>query len=151
MASPFAPYANATLTFPVNNGSSVLNDDGNVVQGTTNVTMEVILKLHNNSRNTTLTYAAEIQKYAGTDSEALLLSGFLVDPMVWPPEVPNLGEGAITMRTSLATAVSGVIQNRVESGLFKLLPVYQTPYVSALKIDLITPIIGIWRTHGVVR
>lgn len=136
MTSPFLGFENATLTFKVADGFTI-NSVGNRIPNTVDVIIKAVLKESTSSSDISK-YAQEIQQFAGADGRARLLEGYLVDPQVYPEGVKFLAEADIVIASSLG---------QEETGRFKLLPVFQSPYVVALNIDLITPIRGIIRVN----
>jgi hypothetical protein len=137
MTSPFIGFDNAVLTFSVSDGTFTINSVGNRTPGSKTEIIKAVLKEVQN-RGTVSRYADEIQQFAGADGRARLMEGYLVSPTTYPPNIKFLAE---------ADAEITVILGRTETGRFKLLPVTQSPYVVALGIDLIEPIIGIFRSN----
>jgi hypothetical protein len=137
MTSPFIGFDNAVLTFSVSDGTFTINSVGNRTPGSKAEIIKAVLKEVQN-RGTVSRYADEIQQFAGADGRARLMEGYLVSPTTYPPNIKFLAE---------ADAEITVVLGRTETGRFKLLPVAQSPYVVALGIDLIEPIIGIFRSN----
>jgi hypothetical protein len=137
MTSPFIGFDNAILTFSVSDGTFTINSVGNRTPGSKTEIIKAVLKEVQN-RSTVSRYADEIQQFAGADGRARLMEGYLVSPTTYPPNIKFLAE---------ADAEITVILGRTETGRFKLLPVTQSPYVVALGVDLIEPIIGIFRSN----
>ena len=137
MTSPFFGFDNAILTFQVADGTHTTNAIGNRIPNTRPVEILALLKV-TQSQSTLLRYANEIEQFAGADGYADVLEGYLVDPTTYPDGVEFLAVGDISIK---------MLINRVETGKFKLLPVLQSPYFVATGIDLITPILGIFRRN----
>lgn len=135
MTSPFIGFDNAVLTFKVSDGTFTTNSVGNRTSGSKLTIIKAVLK-EAQDRGAVSRYADEIQQFAGADGRARLMEGYLVEPQVYPPSIKFLAE---------ADAEITVVLGRTEIGRFKLLPIAQSPYVTALKIDLIEPIMGIFR------
>ncbi len=140
MTSPFAPYQNSKLIFKVADGTYSTNAVGNPVPNTQDLTIFALLK---ESVGATSRYSEEVQKFAGVDGFASLLEGYLVEPKTYPPSLHFLQEGEAKIKGAIAS-----LGDKEVTGRFKLLPVVQSPYVVALKVDLITPIKGIFRLYG---
>jgi hypothetical protein len=135
MTSPFAGFENTTLTFKVADGTSTVNAVGNRSVNYRSEIIKCVLK-QTTDAGAVRQYAQEIQQFAGADGHAMLLEGYLVEPLTYPQGVEFLGEADIEI-----TMVIG----KPETGRFKLLPVVQSPYVAALNIEIITLIRGIFR------
>jgi len=135
--SPFAPFANATLTFQIADGTSTINSVGNYQTNTVPLIITAVLKPSINSSEVQ-TYAQEIDQFVGADASAALFDGYLVDPLVYPSGLKFLSEADASI------IVSGGF---TQEGRFKLLPVVQSPFVVAIGIQIITPIRGIFRRN----
>lgn len=135
MTSPFSGFENTTLTFQVADGTYTTNAVGNRSANNQPLTITAVLK-PTTDYSTVSRYADEIQQFAGADGHAVLLEGYLVDPTVYPQGIEFLMEADIQIT---------VVIGKAETGRFKLLPVVQSPYVTAMGIDAITPIRGIFR------
>ncbi len=134
MASPFKGFENSTITFKVSDGTYITNSVGNRRLDTVDLIIKAVLKPA--YYTIVQSYTKEIQQFAGVDSHAVLLEGYLVDPQTYPSEVQFLAEADATIKTA---------KGKEETGRFKLLPIVQSPYVIGVKIDIITPIRGIFR------
>ena len=137
MSSPFSGFDNTKLTFQVADGTYTTNAVGNRSLNTKPEIIKAVLK-PTTDYSTVSRYASEIQQFAGADGHAVLLEGYLVEPQTYPQGVEFLMDADIEIT---------VVIGKPETGRFKLLPVVQSPYVVAMKIDAITPIRGIFRRN----
>lgn len=135
MTSPFAQFKNAELIFKVPDGTYTTNSAGNRVSGAKSLKIEALLK-QSKDKGDLAKYAKDIEAFAGADSYAFLLEGYLVEPMVYPSELEFLTE---------ADAAVTLIAGLPKLGKFKLLPVIDSPYLVTSGINLTTPIKGIFR------
>jgi hypothetical protein len=131
--SPFKGFENAKITFYIANGDYSVNAVGNSIARTKSLTITALLK---QSKSFNGQYAQEIQNFAGADGYVFLLEGYLVDPMVYPEEIQFMMEGEAEIELSI---------NMPKNGIFKLLTVIQSPFLTAASIDLVTPIKGLFR------
>lgn len=137
MVSPFTQFKNAELIFKVPDGTYTINSAGNRISGAKSLKIEALLK-ESKSKGDLAKYAQDIEAFAGADSYAFLLEGYLVDPMVYPPELEFLTE---------ADATVALVSGLPKQGKFKLLPLIESPYLIATGINLTTPIKGIFRVN----
>ncbi|BDA74372.1 hypothetical protein CAL7716_085380 [Calothrix sp. PCC 7716] len=137
MTSPFAQFKNAELLFKVPDGTYTTNSAGNRISGTKILKIEALLK-QSKDKGDLAKYAKDIEAFAGADSYAFLLEGYLVAPTIYPTELEFLTEADATV-----TLLAGL----PKQGRFKLLPVVDSPYLIATEINLTTPIKGIFRVN----
>lgn len=130
--SPFKGFENAEITFQVPSGDYLVNAVGNAIASTKEVKLVALLKQAKNSGQ----YAEEMQNFAGADGYVYLLEGYLVEPTIYPEEVQFYMEGEAKIALSI---------NMPKKGIFKLLPIIQSPYLVAASIDIVTPIKGLFR------
>lgn len=130
MSSPFSPFENAVLHFDIPTGNFTINSVGNRVMEETQVEIRAMLKPVRN--------AAEVAYYLGDDQTAELMSGYLTNPLQLPTNLHPPAEG----RATITTAVG-----KTETGTFELQPLSSSPYLTGLKINFLTKIIGVFR-HG---
>lgn len=128
MSSPFTPFANAVLTFNVPTGNVTINLVGNRVVETSPLQFTAMLK--------PVKDAAEVSFYVGDDDVSELMKGYLVEPLVFPPNLTAPIEGKAEVKTAIGVS---------KSGTFKLLPLTQSPYLTGLGIDFLTKITGVFR------
>ena len=128
MSSPFAAFANATITFKVPTGIVSVNSVGNRVIETSLIVVKAMLK--------PVRDMAELNYYIGDDDSAELMSGYLTEPTSLPASLKPPTEGAIVITTALG---------RSESGTFKLMPRSQSPILAGVGIDYLNKVIGILR------
>lgn len=136
MTSPFLGFDNSVLSFEIAD-SYIINELGNYTSQTKLVEIRAVLKVTTN-QTTLARYTDQIQQFAGADGYTSILEGYLVDPTTYPPGLEFLAQGDIQILSTLG---------KTETGQFKLLPINQSPYVATLGIDLITPIVGIFRKN----
>jgi hypothetical protein len=139
--SPFKGFENATITFQVTDRTYKNNAVGNRIANTRLVTIKALLKPTIDTSSVSR-YAKEIAQFAGADSYAFLLEGYLVEPEVYPSEIRFLMEADIILKDVIST--TGI---HAETGRFKLLPVIQSPFLIASQITSVTPIKGIFRKN----
>lgn len=126
-ASPFATYANATLTLSVPTSELTSDAYGNPVPKYRQFQLTALLQPSSNPR---ITYQA------GSDKNAQAMSGYLVEPQTLPDTVklPVVAEAVIT---------TGI--DRQEKGNFEIFPTVQDPFLIAQKVEIVTEIVGIFR------
>lgn len=128
MVSPFAAFANATLTFNLPTGAATQNLMGNRVVQTSPKLFKAMLSP---VRDT-----GEVNFYIGDDDVSELMKGYLVEPLSFPATLTAPIEGGATVETIIGT---------FKTGTFKLLPRSQSPYLTGLKIDFLTSIFGVFK------
>ena len=108
MTSPFASFANATLTFKVP-GVTVINSLGNPQGAVTNLVVKAMLKRNANRQPTNILNP-------GSDVDLVLLRGRCVDPIALPL--------ALVAESVAIAEIDGYI------GEFTLSAIVQSPFVS---------------------
>ncbi|XHX80951.1 MAG: hypothetical protein RBJ76_13765 [Stenomitos frigidus ULC029] len=130
MASPFADAANAVLTFQVGTGQFTTQPGSyNPVEVMETVRCVVLLKPVANKAS------LELEFYEGADETWQILEGFWVDPLP-PPNIPVGAVGELAITTGIGIT---------KTGSFRLAPTIQNPYVTALGIDFIGKLRGLFR------
>ena len=130
-SSPFTQFANATLTFSVSTGVYATNSVGNRVP---QMQEQVLTALLQPTKRLSSDEQAEVQRYAGVDGVAIMMSGYLVSPLVLPPAIHAPIEG-------IAQIAMDIEQS--STGKFMLLPSVQSPYLVALNVDIVSSIRGL--------
>lgn len=128
VASPFATFANATLTFNLPTGVVTTNLVGNRVVQTSPLAFTAMLSP---VRDT-----GEINYYIGDDDVSELMKGYLIEPTIFPATLTAPIEGSAQVETVIGT---------FKTGTFKLLPRSQSPYLTGLKIEFLTSIFGVFK------
>lgn len=128
MVSPFAGFANATLTFNLPTGVVTSNAMGNRVVQTSPSAFTAMLSPVKDT--------GEVNHYLGDDDVSELMRGYLIEPLRFPVTLTAPIEGSATVETIIGT---------FKTGTFKLLPRSQSPYLTGLKIDFLTSIFGVFK------
>lgn len=127
MVSPFSTFANATLTFEVVAVTGTVDEFGNKEFAPTALTFRAMLSPVKDT--------AQVNYYVGDDDVSELMSGYLVEPTLFPDTIASPTEGIAEVKTQV-----GVIK----TGTFKLLPMSQSPYLMGVNIDFLTKIQGVF-------
>ncbi|MEM7771969.1 MAG: hypothetical protein AAF327_15845 [Cyanobacteria bacterium P01_A01_bin.37] len=84
MTSPFAQFANATLTFSVPTGVLEQDANGNMVPSTTSVVVTAMFTVTRSPFGTT---RARVVEFPGKDVEQIFLQGYAVNPTLLPDSI----------------------------------------------------------------
>lgn len=126
-ASPFATYANATLTLSVPTSELTSDAYGNPVPKYQQFQLTALLQPSSNPK---ITYQA------GSDKNAQAMSGYLVEPQTLPDTVKLPAVAAVSITTGIG---------REEKGNFEILPTVQDPFLVAQGVEIVTRIEGVFR------
>lgn len=126
--SPFANYANATLTFEIGDGQYSIDPVTlNPVEGKNEVVVKAILEA---------TGGTVKEETKGIQEAWEVMKGYLVEPV-------NLS--AVFAFNLVATADIEIAPGVIAHGTFKLMPVVNNPYVMGAGVDIITEVKGLFR------
>lgn len=128
MSSPFAQFPNAVLFFEVASLVATTTDRmGNPIPITDTLTYKALLR-RDLRRN--------LEPLPGLDQDQMLLKGWLVDPLTYPPGV---GAGTVA-RCDLTESPGQTI-----TGELTILDGLQNPFVMGVNISFLTTVRGMFR------
>lgn len=133
MTSPFRSVYNTELQFLIDSDELTTDRFDNLIPSQKTINVSALLKPASQST---------ISRWAGKDSNSLLLEGFLVDPLELPIQIQPPCKAKMKIRTAT---------NRQEEGDAELLPLIQNPYVVAVGIKNVTRILVQFRANKLIN